>query len=588
MQIDSQFDKEKENQNTLDRRKALGLAAAGLAGVFFANVAGGQNVPNHIENLNSEILPDIDKRHKEMQVDNEPYLKNVLPKVKLEREDSNQMEWLKIEKVLSEAYFTEEKKLSGNLNPQYLGITNGFKFIPSPVDLELIQTHIEPLIDQAADLLDRCLRDRATWDELSNKMFNLALELNEYKELDKIHKEEEDSGLYDHQYKQSLAEYNAEVAYLNTNKVNSALLENIISFYFDSKKIIKLYNANVVTAWLGGLVPYKWDTQKFDSYLRYGFNGGSAKSLAEHYADSAGTINWHSLNYQKETLELQKAFIKDLVGVSTNRLVGLKAQTHWDEVNRDFQRRRTKVSRDLEDIKSKAAIDADGVLNYAKRLPPLKERFTQDFRDALARIKVVELGLKNIYGLEMPAPKSEADVDYYDQCLKWTRKVIQWILKFSRKEQNTILTISVRDMVTNDFTHMSEKGKWSFSLANNNFPGMCNIRLRGLSINTREKLLQKNRVWQFKVTPPAKTEIKHFLTKETVQFNQSFLEPCIFGRVFERESTKTADIIGLTSLYNASPIGNWHISSLGTFASLNTDKIQDIELDFHLAFRWDS
>ena len=52
--------------------------------------------------------------------------------------------------------------------------------------------HVEPLLDQAADLLDRGMRDRSTYDNLRSLYAKLLLDIMEFESTDAIHREEVD------------------------------------------------------------------------------------------------------------------------------------------------------------------------------------------------------------------------------------------------------------------------------------------------------------------------------------------------------------------------------------------------------------
>src|SRR5262249_15986970 len=57
-------------------------------------------------------------------------------------------------------------------------------------------SHVEILLDQAADLLDRCLKDRAEWNTLFEKWFRNQLELYEFYKIDEIQDEELAAGAF--------------------------------------------------------------------------------------------------------------------------------------------------------------------------------------------------------------------------------------------------------------------------------------------------------------------------------------------------------------------------------------------------------
>ncbi len=507
-------------------------------------------------------------------------------KIAFIRNEEEEKIWQTIKTAINDTHsLTKDNKISGKLNSNFMRIESGFNYKTKEYDDGFLITHIEPLLDQAADLLDRCLKDRATWDELSIKMFNLAIELNEYKELDAIHEKEEKAGIYEYQAKLSNADYNAETISFNKNKIGEDWMQYIKDNYFDSGRVQDLKAAHELATLLGGFPPYFWVDQTLSNYGTVIWNGVE-KFIYEHYQDASVTINGHDIDYRNEMLDFQKLFYETQKEISKSRVEGLKSKAEWDINNSDFQKERTLVSRKLQDIKVKAAVEDDGILNYAKRLIPLKQRFDNDFRDALARLKVVELGLSIIFGISIPLPKNETDVDYYDNCLLWTRNTIQWILKFSRKELNCIYPISVRNLVGNKrFRQMRKDKRWLIDVKEIDLPNMCNIRLRGVSLLAKNNCFSKKSIRQFQLSIPQKSQVRHFITGNSISFDQEFVDTTTFGRVHDYTKKENSDIIGLISLYNCSPLGLWKIEEIGKINSSFFGKLRDIIIELHIGYR---
>src|SRR5262245_25250460 len=62
---------------------------------------------------------------------------------------------------------TIDGRPSSALKDVYTRIETGFKFSGDPLDSDFLELHVEPLLDQAADLLDRGVRDRAAYDDIA-------------------------------------------------------------------------------------------------------------------------------------------------------------------------------------------------------------------------------------------------------------------------------------------------------------------------------------------------------------------------------------------------------------------------------------
>ncbi|MDO1444613.1 hypothetical protein Q0590_00040 [Rhodocytophaga aerolata] len=585
-----------------NRRQIIGMAVTGMAGLLLSNKAssqtGGQQ-SSHASTISSqESLQQTAKTQQAGTIEKQfglsknnslEIVSEKIDKVSFSRTQEEANTWQELRKQIEFLLGPTANNLStGQLRENFLRVESNFKFKPEYLDDEFIPAHIEPLIDQAADLLDRCLRDRATWDELNVKMVDLALELNEYKELDKIHEEEEAAGVYDVNWHTSIADYNAERLNAINSEYNESYISSVSDNHYSFDEITKVYGAIQLSAWLQGLVPYSYQGQNFAGYGTHTWNG-VAKTSAQHYKDAAVAMGTHGLYAQRYSFIAQQYFAQNQKDISRAKMKGLIEKAKWDKLNADFLRRRTLVARKYQDIKTKTATQDDGALNYAKRLVPLKERFHQDFRDALARMKAIEKGLKLIYGYNLPLPSDESSIDYFDNCLGWTRSVVQFIIKFSRRELNAIYPVSLRSLLgESNFKSQRKSGTWSFQIKESLFNEMTNIRLRGISLSIVDNYTHKDRIWQFQIQAPKDkaVDIRHFLTGQTTTLDQSHLDPCIIGRVVERESFKIPDVVGLTSLYNASPLGKWEIKALGSMPNKSYEKIDDIQVDLHLAFRW--
>jgi hypothetical protein len=310
----------------------------------------------------------------------------------------------------------------------------------------------------------------------------LALELNEYRSLDEIHQAEEASGIYDVNWKQSQAEYRAEELSSRWQSGLKGFVGNMLNNFYSKEVIDKQCNAARKSSWLVGIVYYLFQGQTFNDYVKHKW-GDVEKEASGFAIESAEEQSLYSLTVQRDSLALQQGIHNANSEVSGERWQGLKSRADWDTLNANFLRSRTIVARNIQDIKSRAATDADGILNYGKRLESLKKRFHQDFRDALARLQPVQKGLQDIYGYDVPLPTDESSIDYFDECLLWSRQAIQWLIRFSRAEQSFILPISLRSIVGDSvWRDKRQDGIWEINLSEDLFIDSAHVRLRGLSV----------------------------------------------------------------------------------------------------------
>lgn len=503
------------------------------------------------------------------------------------RDENDESEWSKIKERILHLFKIGEHNndsLDQKINSNFSRIERGFIFSDEAEDGDFNFLHVEQLLDQAADLLDRGIRDRFEWDEISEKMLNLSLELNEYKDLDKIHRDEEESGIYDVERKQSLADLKAEKTIEQTQNTLAGRVEAELVYGSSSiVEINKALKAEQFGAWLQGVVPYYWKGQRFGGYIEYNIDG-VVHTVADHLLRSTGIQGLNQYSRLRETVRMQMLAYLFQKLVSKERLEGYSAKQVWEEANAKFKRRRTKVARKYQDLKAKASTDEDGILNYSKRLNPLKKRFQNDFRDALARLKNAQKGLKLIYDYGEPLPIGESRIEYFDDCLIWTRKAIQWLVRFSGKDQGTIYPVSVRNTIGKEnWKNSMDLRLFEFDLSNEFLNRLKNVRLRGISAFYSTDKEKFNRIIQLEVKAPSEAVVR-VTDSSNGLIDQSHLPPVILGRVASRNFTREPDLIGVTSLHNASPIGKWEIRVLGP-QQLELDKIEDLQIDLHLAYR---
>jgi hypothetical protein len=58
---------------------------------------------------------------------------------------------------------------------------------------------------------------------------------------------------------------------------------------------------------------------------------------------------------------------------------------------------------------------------------------------------------------------------------------------------------------------------------------------------------------------------------------------CKISAVTSRSNRVMPDVVGLTSLYNACPIGNWNVSVHNAFTGAMPTTLSDVQLDLYLS-----
>jgi hypothetical protein len=502
---------------------------------------------------------------------------------RLQRSEAETETWNRLSSFIAADFGLFPASLSDPLQPYMSRVEQGFSFQREADDARFIYLHVEPLLDQAADLLDRGVGERATWDGLAGQATELALELTEYAALDTIHQEEEVAGIYEVPFQEAVAERDA-LASIEARQA-LALQQEGFQWQHHQSTSPSVGDAMERAAWLTGAVSYTIRNSTFEGYVTHTWNG-VANTIMDH-AKAAARVQFNFTVRQNQTALLaQKYRTMGERESAKARFRGANERALWESLNRDYKKRRTAAARAMQDLKVKAATEAEGLLNYGKRLPAIKARFQTDFRDALARIEVAEQGLRSIYGYPgQPRPTNHADIAYFDDCLLWVRAAIHWLIRFARREQSLVVPISLRRAMGDAaFSQALATGQFGFDLVPADFPSMRYVRMRGLSAAVRDNS-DPTRLWQLNVRLPSQgTSIQD--GGAAVPLNQTMVPPCLLYRVTDRESRREPDVFGASALHNASPIGRWDVAVLSGIPSPPAlAPIEDIELDLHIAFQ---
>jgi len=438
------------------------------------------------------------------------------------------------------------------------------------------RNNVEVLLDQASNLLNRALQDRSEWDTLSINLFSLGIEIGQFIEYDQIHHKETAAGFYDQ---------------LVNDRTTSLNVDQ---------------QANDKLQYLSGL---------FDQMCADRWTQPDMDAIANLHAQIAGLENAgnHGPQIQPLTLTLAQYrlaidFVYNMLqkeGLATNldqsklKVDNDQSKLTWETANRNFRMQRTEVERKYEYVKLLSVQAEDGVLNYTKRIGPLKTRFQNDFHEALLRMTAAAQGMKEIYAYTVPLPDNVDDPDYFDRCVVWVRHAINFIIKFSRYDQSYVVPISIRSLYTkagkvaqaDNWEKAIEEGVLKFMLTVNNFSDTAFIRIKGLSVffqlgeinkHSREYIANYNGALSANITPPASSYYNH--NGNDIAVDQGYVPGLRLNRLGTRDFIRSPEVGG-TSLYaNLSPIGNWQIElpQIKTSQIDKLFKINDVILDLYI------
>ena len=434
----------------MDRRSFLGFGAFGLVGLDNAASLLSSGGPSSHQGISggSRPFPHLTPSQHDLSARAAPAapLGTNPEGIEFPRTKDQEIAFEQANRDMMDSYYRRRQSGSIILGSLALRIESGFKVVRA--DENFRSFHVEPLINQAADLLDRGIRDRAQNDDLTAKAITLALEFGEYYGLDSIHREEEGAGICDAPANSSAADLAGTRSAYTGQQSTGNIYKWIQDVLFSYDEQNNQYNASRKNAWLNGILPYSFKGQVFADYTQQPWNG--VPDTVSHWSiDAAERTSSHGLNVQANSMFAQTQNFFGLANSSNARLPGLQFKAEWDKANSGFMRRRTIVSRTFEDLKFIAATTPDGALNYSKRVSALKSRFQQDFNNAYARLVKVAEGLRDVYDFDLagnPLPVNTTDLSFFDDCLLWSRKVMDWLVRVGRIEQNYVLPISLRKL----------------------------------------------------------------------------------------------------------------------------------------------
>src|ERR1035437_7447755 len=172
-------------------------------------------------------------------------------------------------------------------------ISESFSYTAHANDSAFRYQFVELLLDQAADLLERALANRREWNLLAARSFEVAADIQQYFELDKIHQEETAAGFYTNDSAEALNDSaNQKIALESAMELASFILF-ILNTHFNIGTINDTLDAAKLQSWLAHLATY--DTEAKGNIMSYSW-GVIPPTQAQNLAiNAAERLSTHSL-----------------------------------------------------------------------------------------------------------------------------------------------------------------------------------------------------------------------------------------------------------------------------------------------------
>jgi len=436
---------------------------------------------------------------------------------------------------------------------------------------------VESLLDQAADLLDRCARERTEYDQLRTQWTRLFLEVTEFERYEEVHQDEIAAGWYSLNFVQSSHEAGALQALIQDPVGSTGWPEP------DARN--RGYVAAQALADTGFMA------------LRNSAGLGQLREEMDHNHTTASLNRarvLEELGFRMQACEL--AAQADSV---REQLAAKRSKEAFDGKDIDFRRRRSQAAVLLNDLKKKLMADPGAPYNYIEQGRPIRRRFMRDFRDAYLRLRAARDGLKNILNLSVqvpPFPEITAQTSapgVFDEATLWNREAIRMLIALGHSDQAYALSLSLKNRVGqtqwNNAVNSAGSGSkvvFTFEFPADRLQGQSLVRLRGLSAFVARGNNSRG-TWHMTIKPP-KTA-----TGPTGQPLNQVVPLVNLGSVDARDSERPAETVGTVVLRNVALIGHasaspadrsWRIEvdAVSSIGEKFSQVIQDIEVEFQV------
>jgi hypothetical protein len=372
-------------------------------------------------------------------------------------------------------------------------------------DPELLKTrfrwwHVESLLNQAAELAEKCLEESQEYASLTRAATEMALDLS-----------------------------------IESSQID---LESLRPGYPERSMVTTQTRAQYFANASNAVVGARWHSE-----LLYQLGEGAEQGRAGHIKAGQG------LN-EKQAEE---------IGFQSDRTLS-GYQSTWSEEDRAYIRRGFELRRAAFD--ERVSHTAPGkAFGLAWQAELVFSRLSRSYADAYNRAFVASEGLRVIYGRQTERlPGEQPALEAISQLANWVRTEIEWLAAYAQLDQAFTCVMSLRGRIGEDaWDEIDEEEDLAsvpvhFELPADLFSAHYNVRLRGLSAS----LVGKNAgviPWTIVVRLPEAAVFQR--SNASTPVNQSSLPNCVIGRVENRLSTRMVELCGLISLMNASPIGDF-------------------------------
>jgi phage host-nuclease inhibitor protein Gam len=442
--------------------------------------------------------------------------------------------------------------------------------------------HVEILLDQAAELLERVLRTRERIAALRISGFQSTAEFWEFYQLDKIHEREIALGRYSAPVDEKVAQVNSTQTQIKSLKDELQITAQFVDWLTANKDAVLSASKTITAA--STLAGDKWDGQQPDPSKTIRTQSLFAWSEPMHKAD---------IDQRFAAISATKTNLAGAISATEERIKGEGANAKYMTDSLPLQLQRIRVARDLFRRKLWESRRSGSVLNYPEQVDPLVKSADHDLTHALARLAAASDGMADLFGYapkdKFYSPPTDNRPFSLDDCAQWARDAISWLRTFVQKDETITVPISLKRVMGDAWRNPAGEWQFEFSdLASSSeiWGQMLNdrryIRFRSLSAYF-DGLSAERETCQLNVQLPTQGNVRHADNKLYSLKDQAKLKSVWLGRVERRTSQREPEIVGTSTLLNASPFGKWKVTALDQSAEgaslFQTRRLEDLIIE---------
>lgn len=437
-----------------------------------------------------------------------------------------------------------------NLTAQRL-IDDALPLVGQPGDFNPL--HVDHLLNQAEELMERCIEDRRVWRDTYLRAYMIQFELEQFERLDEIQQAEDKAGMAEVDSKTAAGVYAAERETFDGLARSTTLAEAVERLYGSRRNAI--------------ITDFRTTASKEGSDPEVAATRANATMLA---AELDVLSMRGRLRAKREDLDVAATLAE------SEALKAAFKKIRTEAIREMYRTRRTELSRE------------GGPSNFQEQLNALKDSFNDHLHEALARYEAAIVGVKLVFNLpvqsEIPKVKQALessnntdDLRVIDSVAKGIRRLRYSIQRFTQRDETAVVQTNLRELLAADWDRLKAGEEVAVKFSAAFLSGALAPRLRGIAVySTGAEFRELSIV----IKAPREAE-RIDINGKTYKESQD-LPSIIVGGVRPILWNAPRDFWGGSSLHNASPIGDWRFKLQKSHSLVN---FPDLIVEYLIAVR---